>query len=138
MLVRFSSPVERYADSSQIYSNTRIFYRAKGQRLEAVIVALVGLGSFFMSSHVLPYIPTILASTLVLFIGLDLLVQALWESSSFMVWGEWVTVTGTTLACSLLGFAPGIGIGLLISISLHFLLDSINSVGYACNYSGIR
>jgi MFS superfamily sulfate permease-like transporter len=138
MLTRLGPRPKQVVNVLQIYSNTQIFHRANGQRLEAAIVTLIGLGSFFVSSHVLPYVPTILASTLVLYVGIELLMEALWDSSGVMVWYEWVTVTGTTVACSFLGFAPGIGAGLVISTWIHFLRDSFNSVGPSCERISIR
>jgi MFS superfamily sulfate permease-like transporter len=86
------------------------------------------LGVFFVSSHILPYVPTILASALILNIGIELMIEALWESSSSLVWHEWVTVAGTTLACSFIGFAPGIGIGLVIIVSLYFVREAFHTV----------
>lgn len=116
------------ANDAQIYTNTCMFNTAEGKRSEAIIVTLLGLGPLFTSSHILPYIPTILASIVVLYIGLQLLTESLWQSSGTMLWDEWITVAGTTLSCSLLGFAQGIGIGLAISVALSFLSSSLASV----------
>jgi MFS superfamily sulfate permease-like transporter len=105
-----------------------LFNSAEGKHKDAVIVTLVGCAFFFASSHVLPYIPTILASTLVLYIGLLLMIDGLWKTSGCMVWSEWIIVLGTTLGCTFLGFAQGIATGLGISVVLHYLLDTYNSV----------
>jgi MFS superfamily sulfate permease-like transporter len=86
------------------------------------------LGIFFASSHILPYVPTITASTLTFFIGMDLLLKALWDSSSCLIWDEWITVVATTLACSVIGFAPGIGIGVALVVCFQFLRTAIQTV----------
>lgn len=107
-------------NKGQVFSNTRVFARAGGHRCESVLVALFTLAFFFVSSQVLPYVPTIQAATLVLYIGIELIIESLWESSASLKCSEWVTVAGTTLACSLIGFAPGAGVGLAIVIVLQY------------------
>ncbi|RYN15979.1 hypothetical protein AA0116_g12652 [Alternaria tenuissima] len=90
-----------------VYSNSKFFHNADGRRPEAFLVALFTLVFFFISSRVLPYVPTIQASALVLFIGTELTLQALWESTASLTCCEWIDVAGTTIACASLGFAPG-------------------------------
>jgi MFS superfamily sulfate permease-like transporter len=96
--------------------------------VETGIVTLSMLGIFFVSSYILPYVPTITASTLTLFIGMELLLKALWYSSKYLVWDEWITVVATTLACSVVGFAPGIGIGVALVVCFQFLRTAIQTV----------
>lgn len=89
---------------------------------------IVTFAFMFLSSQVLPYVPTILASTLILFIGIELVVDALWASTNHMVWYEYIIVLGTTIGCSIVGFVPGIGVGLMIVVVLqfwHYVVDSV-------------
>lgn len=58
------------------------------------------------------YIPTILASGLVLFLGIELTLEAVWESAKYLVWSEWLVVMATLFACTFLGFAAGVGVGI--------------------------
>jgi hypothetical protein len=118
------------ADGSQVYSNTRFFKRAGGRRREGAFVALFTFAFFFVSFRVLPYVPTIQASTLVLFIGIELTVEALWESSAMLIWHEWSIVASTTLACTFIGFAPGIGVGLAFVVILQYWHHLCETVGY--------
>ncbi|KAH3938330.1 hypothetical protein HBH53_264440 [Parastagonospora nodorum] len=111
-----------------IYSNTLFFHRAGGNRGEACIVTLLMLGVFFASSYILPYVPTVTASTLTVFIGMELLIDSLWQSSSSLIWDEWITVAATTLACSIMGFAPGMGVGLALVVGFQFLRTAIQTV----------
>ncbi|KNG46179.1 hypothetical protein TW65_07075 [Stemphylium lycopersici] len=110
-----------------VYSNSRFFHLAKGGRPEAALVALFTLAFFFVSFRVLPYVPTIQASALVLFIGIELTLEALWESTASLNCCEWATVTGTTLACTFLGFAPGVGVGLAIVVLLQFCYHVVDT-----------
>lgn len=91
-------------------------------------MTLVMLGVVFASPYILRYAPTILASALILHIGIELIIEALWESSQKLIWSEWAVVAGTTIACSAIGFAPGIAVGLAIVFSLHFLCEAFDSV----------
>ena len=87
----------------------------------------------FLASRVLPYVPTVLASTLILHIGIELVVEALWDSTEHLVWYEWTVVLGTTIGCSAAGFLPGIAIGLLVVIVVQFwhnLVDSVSQLGF--------
>lgn len=62
------------------------------------------------------------------FIGIELLLEAIWDSSQNLVWSEWAVVTGTTVACSFLGFAPGVGVGVAAAWavqSCHQMVDSV-------------
>ena len=83
---------------------------------------------FFFSSLILPYVPTILASTLVLFLGLELMIESLWESAKTLIWSEWGTVAGTLLACTFLGFAPGFGVGIALAILMYVMLAAKDTV----------
>ncbi|KIJ65787.1 hypothetical protein HYDPIDRAFT_87654 [Hydnomerulius pinastri MD-312] len=111
-----------------VLSNTRFFTFAGGGRFEGTVVILLTIVLFFVSSLILPYIPTILASTLVLFLGIELMAEALFESIKSLLWCEYAVVLGTLLACTFVGFAPGFGIGLGLAMIMHFGWSAIDSV----------
>ncbi|KAJ5047781.1 hypothetical protein J3E74DRAFT_295580 [Bipolaris maydis] len=81
-----------------VLSNSRFFYRATGRRPEAALIALLTLAFFFFSFRVLPYVPTIQASALVLFVGIELMLEALWDSTASLTSCEWTVVASTTIA----------------------------------------
>lgn len=113
-----------------VLSNTRMFTFAGGGRPEALVVTAVTVGFFFISAKVLPYIPTVLAAVLVLFLGLDLMIEAFWATASELVVTEWLIVVGTAVCCTVIGFLPGFGIGLGLALVNHFfntmLLSSVS------------
>ncbi|KIJ65790.1 hypothetical protein HYDPIDRAFT_27023 [Hydnomerulius pinastri MD-312] len=111
-----------------VLSNTRFFTFAGGGRFEGTVVILLTIVLFFVSSLILPYIPTILASTLVLFLGIELMAEALFESIKSLLWCEYAVVLGTLLACTFVGFAPGFGIGLGLAMIMHFGWSAIDSM----------
>jgi MFS superfamily sulfate permease-like transporter len=61
----------------QVFSNFKFCIIAGGGRHKATAVALFIFAFFFVSSSLLSYIPTVLASTLILVLGIQLLIDAL-------------------------------------------------------------
>ncbi len=83
---------------------------------------------FFVASQVLPYVPTVLASTLVLFLGIELMFEAVWESAKTLAFTEWLIMMATLIACTFLGFAEGFGVGIGAATVLYFLLGAVDTV----------
>ncbi|KAK0197494.1 hypothetical protein F5146DRAFT_1130353 [Armillaria mellea] len=103
------------------------FTRANGGRFEAALVTLLTFVLFLTSGLLLPYVPTVLASALVLFLGIELLLEAIWESAKMLVWLEWSIVVVTLLACTFLGFAEGFGVGVEAAIVVYFVYGVVDS-----------
>ena len=76
----------------------------------------------------LPYVPTILASVLVLFLGIELTIEALWEPAKSTVFSEWLIIMTTLVACTFLGFAPGFGVGMGAAVVVYLLWGIIDTV----------
>ena len=74
--------------------------------------------------------PTILASTLVLFLGIELMAEALWHTLETLLWSEYAVVLGTLLSCTFIGFAPGFGVGIGLAVVLHFAWGVVDTVGH--------
>lgn len=83
---------------------------------------------FLTSGLLLPYIPTVLASALVLFLGIELFLEAVWESAKTLAWLEWGISVGTLLACTFLGFAEGFGVGIGAATVVYLAYGVIDSV----------
>lgn len=83
---------------------------------------------FFVASRVLPYVPTVLASTLVLFLGIELTLEAVWQSAKTLACTEWLVMMVTLIACTFLGFAAGFGVGIGAATVLYLLLGAVDTV----------
>lgn len=70
----------------------------------------------------------IIASILVFFLGIELTLDALWDSSRNLMWSEWTTVLGTLCACNFIGFAPGSRIGLAIALVFQAVWSIVEAV----------
>ncbi|KAF9237004.1 hypothetical protein BU15DRAFT_63510 [Melanogaster broomeanus] len=118
---------------TRVFSPTLVVDGLKGRSSFSLTIVL-----FFVSSLILPYVPTILASTLVLFLGIELMTEALWESIKSLLWCEYVVVLGTLLACTFVGFAPGFGIGLGLAVVMHFAWCVIDSMPRIQHFVNLR
>ena len=58
-----------------------------------------------------------------MFLGLDLMTDALWSSAEELLWSEWAVVLCTLLSCTFVSFLPGFAIGLGLAIVQHFGWD---------------
>ncbi|KAJ7096991.1 sulfate transporter family-domain-containing protein [Mycena crocata] len=109
------------------YSYSVYVTRAKGGRFELWLVMALTVALFFTASLLLPYVPTILASALVLFIGIELFLEAMWEASKTLTGMEYAVVVGTLAGCTFLGFAEGFGIGIGAATVVYLLYGVIDS-----------
>lgn len=103
------------------------FTRAGGGRLEAGIVTILTLVFFFVSSLAIPYVPTVLASTLVVFLGIELTSEAVWESAKRLQFLEWLVVMITIITCTFLGFAIGFGVGIGAATVLYLFWGIVDT-----------
>ncbi|KAL8690020.1 MAG: hypothetical protein Q9224_004506 [Gallowayella concinna] len=101
--------------------------RAGGGRLEAGVVTALMVVFFFVASKILPYVPTVLASSLVLFLGIELTFEAIWETAKTSTVAEWLVMMTTLIACTFLGFAPGFGIGIGAAILLYAVTGALDT-----------
>ena len=113
----------------QQLSYSIFFTKAGGGRIEAGIVTCLTLVLFLVASKLLPYIPTILASALVLFLGIELTLEAVWESTKTLLPSEYGVVLTTLITCTFVGFAPGFGIGLAAACIVYLLWRVVGMVG---------
>jgi len=80
------------------------------------------------ASLLLPYVPTVLASALVLFLGIELMLEAVWESAQSLILLEWCIVIGTLMSCTFIGFAEGFGVGIGAAAVVYLAFGVVDSV----------
>ena len=101
-----------------VMSNTLFFSRAGGKRFDSVCVMFLTFLFFIFSKLLLPYIPVLSAAHMVFFFGLELMAEALiptWSNKPLL---EYMVIVGTMIACTALGFAQGVGIGLAATLAV--------------------
>ena len=58
-----------------------------------------------------------------MFLGINLIAEALWDSSKALQFGDGAVVGVTLLTCTFVGFAPGISAGVGIALMTHYVRD---------------
>ncbi|KAF7327188.1 hypothetical protein MKEN_00295900 [Mycena kentingensis (nom. inval.)] len=109
------------------YSYSVYITRANGGRFELFLVCILSSAFFLTAGLILPYIPTILGSTLVLFIGTELFLEAVWEAAKTLAWMEYAVVLATLGACTALGFAEGFGVGIAAAAAVYLVYGVVDS-----------
>lgn len=70
-----------------------------------------------------------LASTLVLFLGIELTSEAVCESAKTLQFTEWLVVMITLIACTFLGYAIGFGVGIGAATVVYLIWGVLDTVG---------
>jgi MFS superfamily sulfate permease-like transporter len=83
---------------------------------------------FLTSGFMLPYVPTILAASLVQFLALEFFLKATWEELNTLTWLEYAVVWATLCSCSFLGFAEGFGVGIGAAILVYVIYSFMDAV----------
>ncbi|KAI1333644.1 hypothetical protein F5Y15DRAFT_421628 [Xylariaceae sp. FL0016] len=124
-----------------VFSYTRLFTQARGGRWESFAVTVLTSSLLFVQPAILPYVPTIAAGVLVCFIGFDLASEATFVAFRSLSGPEFVVVIGTLLSCTFIGFAIGLGVGLALTLLIHFgygIIDTKVRVDDLCPRSPLR
>jgi len=80
----------------------------------------------------------VLASTLVLFLGIELTLEAVWESAKTYQFTEWLVVMTTLIACTFLGYAIGFGVGIGAAIVIYLFWGVRDTVDPDTSPAAIR
>ncbi|KAJ7681992.1 sulfate transporter family-domain-containing protein [Mycena polygramma] len=109
------------------YSYSFYVTRANGGRFELWLIILVTGALFLTAGLMLPYVPTILASGMVLFLGIELFLGATWEACESLTGMEFFVVLATLAACTFIGFAEGFGVGIGAAAVVYLIYGVIDS-----------
>lgn len=104
-----------------VISYTRLFTMAGGGRLEGLLLSVVTVVLLFVAHAIIPYVPTMLASTLVAYTDIDLALEAISDGFKTSKWPKYVVLLGTMLISVFLGFAIGLCAGLGMALISWFL-----------------
>ncbi|KAJ6465548.1 sulfate transporter family-domain-containing protein [Mycena vitilis] len=109
------------------YSYSFYVTRANGGRFELWLIILVTGVLFLTAGLMLPYVPTVLASGMVLFLGIELFLGATWEACESLTGMEFFVVLATLAACTFIGFAEGFGVGIGAAAVVYLIYGVIDS-----------
>ncbi|TFK33141.1 sulfate transporter family-domain-containing protein [Crucibulum laeve] len=131
----FLSGVVGSLPNQMVFLNSMLFTKAGGRRFEAMLVTIFTFVFLLLTGIILRYLPTITPACIVMYLGMELMFEVLWDSTKILLWSEWGVVTSTTVACVLLGFAPGFGVGIGVAMLAHFVWGILDSRGRSLDIS---
>ncbi len=100
-------------------SDTLIAHRLLGgRRGPAVVGALAMFGVLLLGGTILEFLPQFVIGGLLLFVGVDFLVEWLWTARHRMTRLDYILMVGIVLTIAAIGFLPGVGAGLAAAIFL--------------------
>lgn len=118
------------------YSNSVFFFyvggRGKGSQLAISAFTLL---LFFIGPQIINYVPRLIAGVIMLHLGVDLVVGALISSRKALDSLEYTSVLFIATVVSLLGFVPGICMG-VVSACVTFVVQSSRQSSIRAVFSG--
>lgn len=103
-------------------ADTVVMGRLVGYRRGPALVAALTLGVVLsIGSTILEFVPTFVVGGLLLFVGIDFLVEWLWESRRRMAPGDYLLMVGIVVLVATVGFLVGVAAGLVAAILLFVI-----------------
>jgi SulP family sulfate permease len=100
-------------------ADTLITQRLVGRRRGPAVVAAFGLlGVVMLGGSILELLPQFVIGGLLLFVGVDFLVEWLWTSRRRMTRLDYALMVGIVAIIATVGFLPGVAVGLVAAIAL--------------------
>lgn len=118
------------------YSNSIFFFfvggRGKGSQMAVTVMTLL---LFFIGPQIINYVPRLIAGVIMLHLGVDLIMGALISSRKALDSLEYASVLFIATVVSLLGFVPGICMG-VVSACATFVVQSSQQSSIRSVFSG--
>lgn len=100
-------------------ADTVITHRLAGRRRGAAVVAAAGLlAVVVIGGSLLELLPEFIVGGLLLFVGVDFIVEWLWASRRRMTRLDYALMWGIVVVIATVGFLPGVAVGLVAAIAL--------------------
>jgi SulP family sulfate permease len=116
---------------------TSLAYRLGGKiRLNGFFATLVCLAVLLAGGAFLPYFPNFILGGIVFFIGLDFLYSFLYETWFHLPKIDYAIVVAITALINLVGFLPGVGVGLALAVIL-FVVNYSHTQAVRYTLSGV-
>ncbi|KAG0238992.1 hypothetical protein BGX31_003115 [Mortierella sp. GBA43] len=107
------------------YTNSLLFINSGGDsRVAGVMLAMATLAVFFVGPWIVGYIPVMVVGSLIFHLGLDLIIEALWDTWGRVHFFEYATIALIVVAMAGLGFVQGVVLGLLLACVIFVLINS--------------
>ena len=119
-----------------VYTNSLLFIRSGGNsRVAGVLLAIATVGILFAGTGIIGFIPVMVVGALIFLLGMDLLIEALYDT-----WGrvnslEYLTIMAIIISMAAWDFVFGILVGIILS-TFFFVIQASRKTAIRATFSG--
>ncbi|KAK4687198.1 sulfate permease, SulP family, partial [Tremellales sp. Uapishka_1] len=118
------------------YVNTVLFYRVGGgTRLAGLMLAAATALIMFVGPTVIGYLPVMVVGALIFVLGLDLTIEAVWDTRNRVNRMEYITIWVITIGMTLFDFVIGLLLGIILAC-VFFVVQSSRRRAIRTVFSG--
>ena len=119
-----------------VYTNSLLFIRSGGDsRVAGVLLAIGTAGILFAGTAIIGFIPVMVVGALIFLLGLDLLIEALYDTWNRVNYLEYLTIMAIIFSMAAWDFVFGILVGIVLS-AFFFVVQASRKTPIRATFSG--
>jgi SulP family sulfate permease len=120
-----------------VFANSRLFIENGGNSRWAGILLAIGTTAIWIAGPaMIGYIPIMIVGTLIYMLGIEMIIEALWDTLGKLHRLEYLMVLAITLVMGLYDFVAGIVLGIVLAC-LIFVIQTSRISAIRATYSGV-
>ncbi|KAJ9648012.1 hypothetical protein H2199_001789 [Coniosporium tulheliwenetii] len=135
----FSNTLSGFAGSIQnylVYANSALFINNGGNsRWAGIQLAIATFAVWLAGPGMIGYIPVLVVGTLIYYLGIDLLQEALWTTFGTLQWLEYFTIVAVVLIMGIYDFVVGVVTGIVLAC-LVYVIQTSRAPAIRATYDG--
>ena len=119
-----------------VYTNSLLFIRSGGDsRVAGVLLAIATTGILFAGTGIIGFIPIMVVGSLIFLLGMDLLIEALYDTWGRVNHLEYFTIMAIIFSMAAWDFVFGILVGIILS-TFFFVVQASRKTAIRATFSG--
>jgi sulfate permease, SulP family len=119
-----------------VYTNSLLFIRSGGDsRVAGVLLAIATTGTLFAGTGIIGFIPIMVVGALIFLLGMELLIEALYDTWGRVNYLEYLTIMAIIFAMAAWDFVFGILVGIILS-TFFFVVQASRKTAIRATFSG--
>jgi len=119
-----------------VYTNSLLFIRSGGDsRVAGVLLAIATAGILFAGTAIIGLIPVMVVGALIFLLGMDLLIEALYDTWNRVNYLEYLTIMAIIFSMTAWDFVFGILVGIILS-TFFFVIQASRKTPIRATFSG--
>ena len=120
-----------------VYTNSLLFIRSGGNsRVAGVLLAIATTAILFAGTEIIGFIPVMVVGALIFLLGMDLLIEALYDTWGRVNYLEYLTIVAIIFSMAAWDFVFGILVGIILS-TFFFVVQASRKTAIRATFSGI-